>query len=142
MDTIYTLSETGSVAKELLASLDTYADKATVLGLSGDLGAGKTTLVQAIAQELGVTNPVVSPTFVIAKFYETGHHSFKTLVHIDAYRIENTKELEVLGWSNLCKQPNNLIIVEWAERIKKLLPENTLSIAIDHKDELRHIHTL
>lgn len=95
---------------------------ATVLALSGDLGAGKTTLVQSIARTLGVTGTVTSPTFVVMKQYETINSTFAELIHIDAYRIESIDELRPLGFATLLAQPNTLICIEWAERIAAALP--------------------
>ena len=72
---------------------------ATVLALHGELGAGKTTFTQTLARTLGVTDAVTSPTFVIMKLYELQHQSFETLIHIDAYRIEHSDEMRVLGFA-------------------------------------------
>lgn len=139
MDRHYQQSETEEVAEALLGILAAGSTEATVVGLSGDLGAGKTTLVQALAQGLGVQETVVSPTFVIAKFYDTTHDTWKKLIHIDAYRIEDPKELEVLGWKDMLSDPNTLLIVEWPERIKDILPETAQCFEIEHGEGGRRI---
>lgn len=95
---------------------------ATVIGLSGDLGAGKTTLVQAIASTLGVSEVVQSPTFVIMKQYDTSHPTFTQLVHMDAYRIEDITELAPLHFSAVLEQSHTLVCIEWPELIAAVLP--------------------
>lgn len=139
MDTTYTLDETAQIAHTLLDTIAVQTDTATVLGLSGDLGAGKTTLVQAIARELGVVEQVVSPTFVIAKFYETTDARFHRLIHVDAYRIEQESELDTLGWDRILAIPQTLVIVEWPERVVGSLPATTRMIRMNHKGDQRHI---
>jgi tRNA threonylcarbamoyladenosine biosynthesis protein TsaE len=106
-------------------------DKALVVALSGPLGAGKTTLSQQIAAALGVTETVVSPTFVIMKHYAlpTGQ-PFATLTHIDAYRLDDPAELTVLGWADLVADPTRLILLEWPERVAPLLPPETFRITL------------
>lgn len=104
---------------------------AVVLALSGDLGAGKTTFVQALAQTLGVTDTVTSPTFVIMKQYLTDDDHFTDLVHIDAYRIEEFDEMRVLGFSELMKKNGTIICIEWAEKITPLLPSDTTFMAFE-----------
>jgi tRNA threonylcarbamoyladenosine biosynthesis protein TsaE len=93
--------------------------------LSGDLGSGKTTFVQGLLKGLKVKGPYTSPTFVIMKKYEpkVKHQTSKVIYHIDAYRI-GEKDILNLGWEEIITQPGNLIVVEWAERIKKIIPKN------------------
>jgi tRNA threonylcarbamoyl adenosine modification protein YjeE len=142
MDRIYTPADIQEVAAEVLNRLVRPADGATVLGLSGDLGAGKTTLTQSLATALGVQETVVSPTFVIAKYYPTAHADWDTLVHMDAYRIDDLAELAPLGWDALCATPRTLVIVEWPERIAQALPASTIRFHIDHEGEARRIRQL
>lgn len=138
MDQTYTADQVALIAKKLLTEL-VATDSATIVGLSGDLGAGKTALVQALAHELGVTDQVASPTFVIAKFYETADDRFTHLVHIDAYRIEDVKELAVLGWESIKEHPRTLVIIEWPERIEELLGSTAVRFHIEHQGDARHI---
>ncbi len=115
-----------------------YPDTATVLALSGDLGAGKTTLVQLLARVLGVTTTVTSPTFVVMKQYETENATFAELVHIDAYRVETIDEMRPLGFTALLARPQTLICIEWAERIAPLLPPQTILVTLVlNRDETR-----
>lgn len=101
---------------------------ATTLALHGELGAGKTTFVQLLSKELGVAETVTSPTFVIMKRYKTESSSFKELIHIDAYRMENVDEMRVLGFKPLLEEKNTIICIEWAEKIAELLPANSLHL--------------
>ncbi len=104
-------------------------ERAAVIGLSGDLGAGKTTFAQTLAFELGVREPVTSPTFVIMKQYRLpAGGGFDTLVHIDAYRVESPEELRVLGFDDLLADGRNLICVEWAEKVEELLPTDSVRL--------------
>lgn len=138
----YTQESVGDVAQAILSQSAADPHTATVIGLSGDLGAGKTTLVQALAKELGITEMVTSPTFVIAKWYETNVSSWKTLIHIDAYRIEDEDELIPLGWEDMINTPETLIVVEWPEKIRLSIPPHTIQYMITHTGESRHITTL
>ena len=140
MDIHYTEHETSSVAGTLLDLVKPDDMGATVVGLTGDLGAGKTTLSQSIARHLGVTDTVVSPTFVIAKMYITSDSRFEQLIHIDAYRIEDIQELDPLGWEGMVHSPKTLILVEWPERITEALPPHTMHFHIDHAQNQRHLY--
>jgi tRNA threonylcarbamoyladenosine biosynthesis protein TsaE len=139
MQQTYTEDQTSTVARQIVDTLSSFDDKATVLALQGDLGAGKTTLTQSLAQVLGITDPVVSPTFVIAKFYQTHEGTFEHMVHIDAYRIESLDELGPLGWQSIMQQPRTLIVVEWPERIADALPAGTHHFTISHEGAMRSI---
>lgn len=132
----YDSSKSGSSLVKNLALLNKSTNKiATIIGLSGNLGSGKTTFTQYLAQKLGVTEFVTSPTFVIMKSYFTKHDFFKKLIHIDAYRFENPKELEVLNLENIIKDPSNLILIEWPEKVSKSLPEDLKIITFEVVDE-------
>jgi tRNA threonylcarbamoyladenosine biosynthesis protein TsaE len=140
--TINSLDELAQFAESFLAEISkSETEGVVVIGISGDLGAGKTTFVQTLAKLLGVSDVVTSPTFTIMKGYETAPEApFATLIHMDAYRIEDQEELRPLRLAELMQQPRTLICIEWAERIHKALPLNThfLSFALD-RDEVRHI---
>ena len=121
------LEETAQVAAEGLASLEP-SQQATVLALRGDLGAGKTTFTQALARELGISENVTSPTFVIMKIYDLENKVFERLIHIDAYRFDTPDELDGLNFSDFLKDPKNLIVVEWPEKVEGKLPPETVFI--------------
>lgn len=125
-------------AAQALALSLTPRVRALVIALSGDLGAGKTALAQALARELGVIETVTSPTFIIERVYalpkELGR-GFSRLIHIDAYRLESESELEHLGWKEMLSDPQNLILVEWPERVVSLIPSDSLRVTLSYIDE-------
>ena len=102
-----------------------------VIALTGELGAGKTTLAQAICRGYGVTVPVTSPTYAIVHEYASPRSQ---VFHIDLYRIERVEELEQIGWSDIVES-NALVIVEWPEHAGTLLPAGHLPIVIDYDPE-------
>ncbi len=118
------VEETTHRATDFVAQLavDRVTDKAVVVALSGDLGSGKTTFTQAVARALGITETVTSPTFVIEKVYKIDTPRFKRFIHIDAYRLETSSELAHLGFADLLTDKDNLIFIEWAEKIADILP--------------------
>jgi tRNA threonylcarbamoyladenosine biosynthesis protein TsaE len=130
----FTLNDIPTIAKMLVKDISkNQAKGARIVTLSGDLGAGKTTLTKEIAKILGVKKEIVSPTFVIMKRYEIKNKNFKNLIHIDAYRLKNGNELAVLGWEEMSQNKENLIIIEWPEMVEDGLFD------IDHKIVLSHI---
>jgi tRNA threonylcarbamoyladenosine biosynthesis protein TsaE len=138
--TIQDLAELRTFAAELLGALPVRSDHATVLALSGELGAGKTALVQALAAELGVREHVTSPTFILMHSYETASERFRQLVHIDAYRIEDTRELAVLKLDEVFADPTALVCIEWPERVGAAAPNDAVHINIEsHTDDTRTI---
>lgn len=129
------LEETQRLSKEWLESLPALDAEATIVGLYGNLGSGKTTFTQALARELGIQEDITSPTFVIEKIYETKHPHFKRLIHIDAYRLASGSELQVLNFEELVENANNLIVIEWPENVKEILPENHHKIFCEFVNE-------
>lgn len=102
-----------------------------IVCLSGELGAGKTTFTQGFLKGLGACGPYTSPTFVIMKEYKTKN---KNIYHIDAYRI-GAKDMKNLGWEEIVSDSKNIVIIEWAERIKKIIPKNSLHLEFKWVDE-------
>jgi tRNA threonylcarbamoyladenosine biosynthesis protein TsaE len=139
MNTRYGEADTKRMAENMLQEIAIHPSSATVLGLSGDLGAGKTTLTQAIAQTLGVSSDVQSPTFVVMKSYGLTDGPFTKLVHMDAYRIESLSELIPLRFNELLQESGTLIVIEWPERIKEALPDHTRFFALEHDGDHRII---
>lgn len=135
----FTLDQLQEIAQLVLHSIRTQTQSATILCLTGDLGAGKTTLAQTIGKILGIEQTMISPTFVIMKRYAVIHNDFDALVHIDAYRLETPEEIVKLGWNSVIKNPRNLIVVEWPEKIKSVLPDEVLGVTIEHLDEKKRI---
>src|SRR5574343_147163 len=128
------LEEFELIAKQILDTFKKEGDS-VVVGLIGNLGAGKTTFSKIIAHELGVANEVQSPTFTIMKIYETKNDQFKELVHIDAYRIDDLLEVQKLRINTFFEKPNTLTLIEWPENIKSALPEKTIFIEILHEND-------
>ena len=106
-----------------------------VVGLYGNLGAGKTTFVKEVAKQLGVEEEITSPTFTIQKTYELSGQKFKKLVHIDLYRIEDLEEIKILNLEELFKEKESLILIEWIDKIEDELNDNFLKLEIEHKDD-------
>lgn len=137
MKKIFTIQNIGEIAQEVVLHVIKSKQKnnATIIALSGDLGAGKTTLTQAIARELGVKENLQSPTFTILKRYALHITRYTSLVHIDAYRLKSGEELQKLNWEEYVSNPNNLIIIEWPENIIGLLSTDVISIILEHIGE-------
>lgn len=110
----------------------------TLLTLTGDLGAGKTTLVQGLLEGLGAERPYVSPTFVIMKQYELPTQSvtgIKHVYHADAYRVV-AKDFTEMGFAEWCADPEGLVILEWPERIGDILPKHRIEILLTTTSEV------
>ncbi len=123
--------ETQALVNEILSLINS-----NVIGLIGDLGAGKTTFVQGLAKHLGIDTPITSPTFMILKSYSIKNHpKFKKLIHIDAYRVNSWDEIVTTGIGDIWNNPENLVVIEWAENIKDMLPQSTNFINFEHKGE-------
>jgi tRNA threonylcarbamoyladenosine biosynthesis protein TsaE len=127
---IENLEELEQEAKNFVQTLRSH-DTATLVTLSGELGAGKTTFTQAIARALGVSETVTSPTFVIEKIYDLPEGStFSRLVHIDAYRLKQGEDLKALGFDALLQDARTLILLEWPERVADALPLVTVTLTL------------
>lgn len=133
--------ETEKIAKEFVKDiLKKKHNGAIIVGLSGNLGAGKTAFVKAVAKSLGVTDTVQSPTFVIEKIYKIKTENFEHLIHIDAYRLESAEELLKLGFKEIAENPKNIIFIEWPEKVKGILPKDAALIYFTHiNDKEREI---
>ena len=99
-----------------------------VVALAGDLGAGKTTLAQAICRGLGVREEVTSPTYAIVHEY---HGARGVVYHLDLYRLEHPRELANVGWSDMLASPA-IVIVEWPERAGGHLPPDAVRVDLEH----------
>jgi len=110
--------------------------QATLVTLSGELGAGKTAFVKAVARALGVEEVITSPTFVLEKIYllspELGGRTskFARLVHIDAYRLSKGSDLAPLGFDELMQDFENLILLEWPEKVSDALPAPAVHVSL------------
>jgi tRNA threonylcarbamoyladenosine biosynthesis protein TsaE len=122
--------ESHALAEEFARALP--AD--TTLALHGDLGVGKTTFVQGLARGLGVHDPVTSPTFNIFTLYKG---NTRTLVHMDAYRLENDRQIDALMLEDFLVSPW-VLAVEWPERIAAWIPANALHLDLGMTTDQRH----
>lgn len=119
-----TLAGVSEFAEQFVTTLPhTAGDRAHIVGLSGDLGSGKTTFVQSVARALGSSAAVTSPTFVLAQCYRIDRPPFRSLIHIDAYRL-NPDEAHTIGWEEYVADPTNLILVEWPEKMLSDFPSD------------------
>jgi tRNA threonylcarbamoyladenosine biosynthesis protein TsaE len=126
--TLHNLSDTQNLARIIADQIQA----GQIYALHGDLGAGKTTLIQFIAKKLGIKEPLTSPTFVIQKIYPT-NKDFE-LVHIDCYRFRTDSEAEDSGLLDFFSS-GYVCFIEWAEKISGFLPKNTIHIYLSYIDE-------
>jgi len=110
------------------------------IGLIGNLGAGKTIFTKGLAAGLAIKKNLTSPTFVLMKIYPVAkHRQIKLLAHLDAYRIKSAKDLVAIGVAEYFGRPDTVTVIEWADKIKKILPKKTKFINITYKNNSRVI---
>lgn len=143
------LEDTRQAGRDLAKSLE----GGEIICLSGELGAGKTTFSQGILESLGAVGPYTSPTFIIMKQYELEskvknqkpkeegglqaiNRKLSTIYHIDAYRI-NEDDLLNLAWEEITRNKENIVILEWPEKVEKILPDHAIKIELQWLDENR-----
>lgn len=115
---------------------DKAAMGARLVCLWGDLGSGKTTFTQGLAEKLRVRETVNSPTFFIMKKYPALNKGiYSDLYHFDLYRISDKQEILDLGWEEILSDANNIIVVEWPEKILEILPARRIDIRFDAVSE-------
>src|SRR5258708_2849346 len=142
------MKDTEAITREFAAGLYRIKPKkgALVVGLSGELGAGKTAFTSLLGRALGVKRKINSPTFVIMKKYPVPEQvrygagplkklPHKFFIHIDAYRLKNERELLHIGWEEIISNPEHLVFIEWPENVAKAMPKNSHYIRIDHTKE-------
>lgn len=121
---------------------------ATIITLEGNLGSGKTIFTKGISKGLKIRKKITSPTFIIIKKYKISSQKIKNksfasnllsltsyLYHIDCYRIQGPKEILDLGFKEIISRPGNIVIIEWAEKIKKVLPKEKVTVKFKFVDE-------
>lgn len=158
MGKVYTtasIEETQQLAKDFAKNLK----GGDILGLYGDLGAGKTTFVQGIAEGLGIDKRIISPTFVIVKQYKIKNRNVilasaaspesngdpgqarmtenfpSIFYHIDLYRIQDQNDIKGLGIEEIINDRNNIVAIEWAEKLGDLLPKKRIDIYFEYISE-------
>ncbi len=132
---IHNLSELEAEAVALLGRLAPKAEGATLITLSGELGAGKTAFARAVAKALGIEENVTSPTFVLEKIYKIAEGGFERLAHIDAYRLKDGSELAALGFDELMSDPKTLVLLEWPEQVADGLPTADVALRLEPQDD-------
>lgn len=116
------------------------------IALFGELGGGKTTFVQGLVRGLGIKRRIISPTFIIFRSYKLKAKKSKVKIesqkskffyHIDLYRITDEKDIKGLGLDEIIKEKKDIIVVEWAEKMRDLLPKNRWEISFEYIDDNR-----
>jgi tRNA threonylcarbamoyladenosine biosynthesis protein TsaE len=111
-----------------------------VVALIGNLGSGKTVLAKGIAEGLGIKGHVTSPTFVLLKPYVVKGDNIKKLVHIDAYRLTSGRDMEAIGATEFFDRDDCVTIVEWADRVKDILPKDLIIVKFNIRGKNREIN--
>lgn len=138
MEKIYTTNsfeETRQLGRNFAKEISPFQ----IVALRGDLGSGKTTFVQGFAEGLGITKKIISPTFIIMRTYEVGDKikdlGFKNFYHVDLYRVENERDVEGLGLFEIMNDPENIVVIEWPEKIESSLPKDRKDIFFTYVDD-------
>lgn len=121
------LAATKKLAKKLARNLP-----GRIFALTGSLGSGKTTFTQFFLRALGVEKKITSPTFLIIKNYELRISNYQRAYHVDCYRLKDSTELLNLNFSNIIKNEENVVLIEWAEKVKDWLPKETVWVYFKH----------
>ncbi|OGY25099.1 MAG: tRNA (adenosine(37)-N6)-threonylcarbamoyltransferase complex ATPase subunit type 1 TsaE [Candidatus Woykebacteria bacterium RBG_16_39_9b] len=133
------ISNSSENTKKIAREFSKKLNPGSILAFYGNLGAGKTTFIQGLAEGLGYKGRVFSPTFIFVRPYkiseqkaESGQHksAIKTLYHIDLYRIEKATDLKTIGIQEFLEDKEAISAIEWAEKIDKFLPKNAMKIMI------------
>ena len=124
------------LAEEILALSKISKSKgAIVLGIEGELGAGKTTFAKGFARGLNIKEEMKSPTFILMRVFRLSpskkyRSPTSVFLHLDAYRTDNPKEFIALGFKKLLSDPKNILLVEWSDKIKKLMPKKYFRLVL------------
>lgn len=106
-----------------------------IIGLEGELGSGKTSFVQFFAKAMGIKDKVLSPTFVIFKSFDLKNRKFRKLYHLDCYRINRAKEILDLGFKEMIANKENIVLIEWSDKIEELLPKKAVILEFNFIDK-------
>ncbi len=126
-----TSAETQQLAEQLAQE---FKNKGGIITLSGDLGAGKTTFVQGFAKGLGIPQRITSPTFIVMRQYPIPETE-RILYHLDLYRLEENSSFEQLGLSEIFSNSNNIVLIEWPEKLSQKLPSEITTINIKNLEK-------
>lgn len=116
-------------------------EKALIVGLIGELGTGKTTFIKFFLRALGIKSRIVSPTFIFSRRYKINRSPISHIWHFDVYRLNSLKGTNAIGLKEAMEDSHNLVLVEWADKVKKNLPQGTIWIELKHgqKPNERHL---
>lgn len=128
------------IARSTLRPRDKARDKqarggrrqAAIFALTGELGSGKTTFTQGFFGGLGVKKRVSSPTFVLIRSYSLRLTTYNLAYHIDCYRLRKPKELLDLGFQEILVDPRNIVVIEWAGKVRRYLPKSAVWVKFEH----------
>lgn len=134
MKRVFKESELPEIADILLTQIPLAKEsgEASVIALTGELGAGKTTFTRILLEKIGSKQKTQSPTFVLMKTFPITYKGYTKFVHVDAYRLKNEQELLNLGFALLLKDPQTIIVIEWPERVLALIPQKALRVTLSH----------
>lgn len=125
--------------KDLAKSLIPKIRRIKFVALFGNLGSGKTTFVQGLAQGLGIKERIISPTFIIVRQHriklQITNYKFQKFYHIDLYRLQSQKDIKELGLGEIISDKENIVAIEWAEKIKDVLPEKRIELYFENIGE-------
>ena len=113
---------------EALVKTITPGKTAQVFCLKGDLGAGKTNFLQGFGKGLQIKEKIQSPTFIIMSRFPLKDQKFKDFFHLDCYRLETADEIIQLGFNEIINNPQNIVAIEWPEKIEQVIPPNHTEI--------------
>ncbi len=140
MNKIY-ISDSAEETQEIAENFVKRLKKGDVVALYGNLGSGKTTFVQGLARGFGIKKRIISPTFIIVRTYKIKTSPFakasedrqkpKSLCHIDLYRVNNKNDIEGLGLMELFETKDNVVVIEWAEKMQNLLPKKRWDVKFE-----------
>lgn len=147
-----TAKQTRAIGAWAVKNIEPNSKKAIIIALMGDLGSGKTTFAQGFGKAMGIKEKILSPTFVVMKKFQTATNSLQLtgknckpkalncklksyFYHIDCYRIKDKQELLTLGFEEIISDNKNIVLIEWADRIKKILPKDTIFIKFKFIDK-------
>ncbi|MBI3485353.1 tRNA (adenosine(37)-N6)-threonylcarbamoyltransferase complex ATPase subunit type 1 TsaE [Candidatus Daviesbacteria bacterium] len=126
------ISETHKIAAKIAKD---FQNKGGVIALTGKLGAGKTTFAASFAKALGIKEKIISPTFVLVREHKIPN-SKRILFHIDLYRLENSIEPNTLGIEDMLSNPENIVLIEWAEKLnQKINYQNKVEIKLSSNSQ-------
>ena len=106
-----------------------------VIALEGNLGAGKTVFVKGFAEGLGVKAMVQSPTFVLMRVYDVLSKKITRMAHVDCYRLSGPHELYDIGVADYIADPESVVLIEWAHKVRKFIPDNAIWVTLEHTGE-------